>query len=365
MSKQSKKIDYGLIISAGLILLFGFVIFTSVSMGVIANSAQKGDPNLFSLIIKQFLYGLMPGIAIAFLAYKTPLRLIKKYAPHLLFLTLILNILVFIPGLGFEVRGARRWIGFAGMSIQPAEFLKLTFILYLASWLSSKKEKAENKYFFAFLFVSLIIVILMWLQSDFSTLLVIILSGFVMYFSYRTPISHIVTLALVGGPLFTLFIVLSEYRLQRVKDLFNYIIELKDLPHQAKQALIAIGSGGLFGVGFGMGNQKYFLPIPESDSIFAAYAEEAGFIGSLLLIALFLFFSWRCFVISKQKKDSFLSLIAVGVSFWIFFQTFIHIGAMIGILPITGIPLPFISQGRSHFITELAALGVLLNISKS
>ncbi len=365
MPKKTEKIDYSLIISTGLILLFGFLIFTSVSMGVIANSTEEGALNLFGAITKQFLFGFLPGLVIAFIAYKIPLDLMKKYAPHLLFLNLILNILVFVPGLGVEVRGASRWISLGGITIQPAEFLKLTFILYLASWLSSKEDKKDKKYFLAFIFVSLIVVGLMWLQSDLSTLLVIILSGFSIYFADQTPLSHILTLIVTGGPLFALFILFSDYRLQRVKDLFRYIIELKELPHQAKQALIAIGSGGLLGAGFGMGNQKYFLPIPESDSIFAAYAEEAGFVGSLLLIILFLFFSWRCFKISKEKRDPFMSLMAVGISFWIFFQAFIHIGAMSGILPITGIPLPFISQGRSHFITELAALGILLNISKS
>lgn len=371
MVKNNNKPDLTLLVSAGLIILFGFIIFTSVSMARIAAGAESiEDLNLVHFLFRQFMLGVLPGLLVGFLLYKLPLELIKKLSPILLILNLIAVGLVFAPGLGLTIRGATRWISVGGISFQPSEFLKLTFILYLASWLSGrsldKEKQVFSETFIAFGVVCALISGLILLQPDLSTLIVIILSGFVMYFTYRTPLSHILTMGLAGLISLIGLIATSPYRLDRVKALINFGSDPQGMTYQAQQALIAIGSGGLLGIGFGAGNQKYgFLPFAMSDSIFAAYAEEAGFIGSILLIGLFLVFAWRGVKIAKENKDSFFSLVAVGISVWIFFQAFIHIGAMLGILPITGIPLPFISHGRAHFIAELAGLGVLLNISKS
>ncbi len=373
MVSKKKRPDYILLIVSGLIILLGFMIFTSVSMARVAVTAEDvSQLNLPYFLFRQFLMGVLPGILIGFTLYKIPLETIRKFAPLVLALNLILILMVFIPGLGLTIRGATRWISVGGVSFQPSEFLKLTFILYLASWLSvkrnieSKDEPFFSETFIAFGVVCILISGLILMQPDLSTLIVIMLTGFAMYFTYRTPWSHIVTMGLGGFVALIGFIAMSPYRMQRVKGLLELGVDTEGLSYQAHQALISIGSGGLTGLGFGIGNQKYgFLPFAMSDSIFAAYAEEAGFLGSVLLILLFLVFAWRGVKIAKRNKDSFFSLVAVGISFWIFFQAFVHIGSMAGILPITGIPLPFISHGRAHFIAELAALGILLNISKS
>ncbi len=372
MGTNSKKPDFILLVAAGLIILLGFIIFTSVSMARIASTTENlEDLNLPYFLFRQFAMGVLPGILIGFILYKIPLEVIKKWAPIALVLNLILIATVFIPGVGRTIRGATRWISIGGVSFQPSEFLKLTFILYLASWLSSKRDISRDKKVFSETFIAFGVVCavisgLILLQPDLSTLIVIMLSGFIMYFTYRTPLTHILAMGVGGVAALTTFIATSPYRMERVRGLINAGVEPQGFSYQAQQALIAIGSGGLFGLGFGVGHQKYgFLPFAMSDSIFAAYAEEAGFIGSLLLIVLFLVFAWRGVKIAKRNMDSFFSLVAVGISFWIFFQAFVHIGSMVGILPMTGIPLPFISHGRAHFITELAALGVLLNISKS
>ena len=371
MARSKQKPDIVLLIATLLIVLLGFVIFTSVSMARMAelsDSFEDLKPGYF--LFRQFLLGVLPGILVAFLLYKLPLETIKKISPLLLVLNLIAVGLVFVPGLGLTIRGATRWISLGGISFQPSEFLKLTFILYLASWLSGRKldksKRVFSETFIAFSVVCVLISGLILLQRDLSTLIVIMAAGFAMYFSYRTPLTHILTMG-VGGLVGLLgFIATSPYRMERVRGLLEFGTDPQGASYQAQQALIAIGSGGLFGLGFGVGNQKYgFLPFAMSDSIFAAYAEEAGFIGSVLLVVLFLVFAWRGVKIAKENKDTFFSLVAVGISVWIFFQAFIHIGAMLGILPITGIPLPFISHGRAHFIAELAAVGVLLNISKS
>ncbi len=370
MMMNKNKPDYILLVAAGLIILFGFVVFTSVSMANIATYSEDiTELNLPYFLFRQFLFGLLPGILIAYLLYKTPIETIKKFSPALLVITLVAVALVFVPGLGLTIRGARRWLQLGSLSFQPSELLKLTFVLYLASWLSnrrtSKKEKVFSETFIAFVIVCGLVSGLILLQKDLSTLIVIILTGFMMYATYNTPISHLVMMAVGGLVALSSFIVMAPYRLERVRSLFNGG-DVQGASYQAYQALIAIGSGGIFGLGFGMGHQKYgFLPFAMSDSIFAIYAEEAGFIGSLILISLFLVFVWRGVKIAKESRDPFFSLVAVGISFWIFFQAFIHIGSMTGLLPITGIPLPFVSHGRAHFIAELAALGVLLNISKS
>jgi len=353
--------------TAGLIILAGFLIFTSVSMAYVT-SIEGGvdDMGLAYFLIRQFLFGVLPGILIGLILFKTPLTLIKKMAPVLLLINLILVAMVLVPGLGITIRGAKRWLQVGPISFQPSEFLKLTFILYLSSWLVEKRTGRDDKKIFsenllAFLAVSGVIAFLMYLQRDLSTLIVIIATGFAMYFIYGAPLRHIAALAVSGVSAFALFIATSPYRLERIRSL----IDSGTNPYQAHQALIAIGTGGLFGLGFGMGNQKYgFLPFAMSDSIFAVYAEEAGLVGVIILILLFLIFTWRGFKLAKSRSG-FLSLVAAGISFWIFFQAFVHMGAMSGILPITGIPLPFISQGRAHFIAELAGLGIILNISKT
>lgn len=371
MARNKQKPDIVLLIATSLIVLLGFIIFTSVSMARMAelsDSFEELKPGYF--LFRQFLLGVLPGILVGFLLYKLPLEFIKKISPVLLVANLIAVSLVFFPGLGLTARGATRWIAVGGVSFQPSEFLKLTFILYLASWLSGRRldktKRVFSETFIAFSVVCVLISGLILLQRDLSTLIVIMASGFGMYFSYRTPLIHVLTMGIGGLAGLIGFIATSPYRMERVRGLLEFGSDPQGISYQAQQALIAIGSGGLFGLGFGTGNQKYgFLPFAMSDSIFAAYAEEAGFIGSVLLILLFLVFAWRGVKIAKENKDSFFSLVAIGISAWIFLQAFIHIGAMVGILPITGIPLPFISHGRTHFIAELAAVGVLLNISKS
>lgn len=370
MGNNNGKPDLILLITAGLILLFGFIIFVSVSMAKIAASAESPESlNLTYFLIRQFLYGLLPGLVIAFGIYKTPIEWWDKISPYLLFASLGLVAAVFIPSLNMIVRGAKRWIQIGGITFQPSELLKLTFILYLASWLTSKNIKKSERVFsktlIAFIIICSLISGLMLSQPDLSTLIVIIAIGFVMYFIYETPLKHMAIIGLGGITSLSIFIATSSYRLERIKSMIGAGSNPEELSYQAYQALVAIGSGGLWGLGLGMGHQKYgFLPFAMSDSILAIYAEETGFIGVILLITLFTILFWRGMKIAKTVERPFLSLVAMGISFWIFFQAFIHIGSMSGLLPITGIPLPLISHGRTHLVTELAGLAILLNISK-
>jgi cell division protein FtsW len=186
-----------------------------------------------------------------------------------------------------------------------------------------------------------------------------------MYFLARTPIWHlIVGIAVVSAGLFA-FVKIEHYRAQRIFAFLNPEIDPLGIGYQIKQALIAIGSGGIMGVGPGKSRQKFgFLPESMSDSIFAIYAEETGFIGALILMGLFIFFLWRAFKISKLSSNKFSQLASAGIISWIIIQAFINIGAMTGIMPLAGIPLPFFSSGGSALVAEIAAIGILLNISK-
>ncbi len=373
---QESKPDYILIIAVALLLIFGILILTSVSVSF----SQEKFGNPYYYLKRQILLGIIPGITLLFLAFYFPLKLLKKWAPFLLLINLILVAMVFLPKIGLTVGGATRWLSLGeNITFQPSEFLKLTFILYLASWLtfrtSFKKSLKEKKISFhknsftqtliAFLIIIGLISLLLILQPHISTLGIIILLGLLMYFLAGTPFWHslLITLFGIGGLLY--LIKTAAYRIERWLVFLNPEIDPMGIGYQLKQSLITIGSGGIFGLGLGMSRQKFgFLPQPMTDSIFAIFSEEAGFLGVIILISLFLIILWRGFKISKEVKDNFAKLAALGISSWLVLQAFVNIGSMIGILPLTGIPLPLISYGGSHLVAELIGIGILLNISK-
>ena len=371
MIKKTGHLDYYLLGTVACLVLIGITILVSVS--TVFSQEKFGTTTYY--LFHQLVYGILPGIVLGFIAYKVPLSFIKKNAWLLILLNLILMIVVFIPGLGVVSGGAGRWVNLGGFNFQPSELLKLTFIIYLAVWLSSRiksksvlKQKGNWKYtllpFFVILgFVSL----LLYLQSDASTLLLIAVIGCLIYFSSAIPVWHTVVLFTVGLIPLILFLILSEsYRIKRIMVFLGIVDDPMVMGYQIKQALITIGSGGLAGLGLGMSRQKFdgLLPETMSDSIFAVYAEEVGFLGAMVLVSLFLFLAWRGFKIAKESNDKFCKFFAVGISSWICIQAFINIGAMVGILPVTGIPLPFIGYGGSHVVAELIGVGILFNISK-
>jgi len=286
-----------------------------------------------------------------------------------------LLLLVFIPKIGMEMGGARRWLNFGKFSLQPSEFLKITFLIYLATWLNNrkqhKKDKALLNTFLPFICILAGLFTVLILQPDMSTLGIICISGLAMYFLAGTPLWH--TLSLIGGGalLVAIFIKLKAYRMARLLVFLDPGKDPLGMGYQLRQALIAVGSGGLLGIGTGLGlgmsRQKLgFLPEPMTDSIFAVIGEEIGFIGCIVLIFLFILFLTRVLKIFKNSpKSSFEPLIATGIGVWICFQAFFNIGGMLGLIPMGGVPLPFFSYGGSHIITEIAAMGLLLNVSRS
>ncbi len=367
----ARKLDYVLIITTILLIIFGIIVLASASTSI--SQIKFGDSYYY--LNHQIMFALIPGILLLIVFSKINLNIIKKWAPVILLVNLVLMAFVFLPVIGIKVGKGARWISLGIASFQPSETLKLAFILYIASWLEGKNKKKfsfpkdqkdlkEN--FFAFLAILGLIGLLLWFQSDLGTLAVILAIGMLMYFLANTPVLHTITIGVLVGLSFLILINFSPYHWQRIVVFFNPGIDPMGSGYQMKQSLMAIGSGGLFGLGFGMSQQEFgFLPHSISDSIFAVLAEETGFIGSVILIVLFLLFLWRGFEIGKQNKNRFFSLTALGITSWIFIQALVNIGAMIGLVPLTGIPLPFISHGGTALVTELAAVGILLNISRT
>lgn len=353
--------DYVLIFTVFSLIIFGLFILSSASL-VISNE-KFGQSNYF--LKHQLFYSLPLGLICFFLFQKINYRYWKKIIFPLLIASLILLALVFVPGIGSDT-GAKRWI-YLGFSVQPFEIVKLTFILYLAALLSKREDgdKTIKESLIPFLVVTGIISILVLSQPNMSAFMITFLIAGLIYFLAGARLSYLAAiagLALVG---FFALIKMVPYRMKRLTVFLHPEIDPQGIGYQIDQALLAIGSGGLFGLGLGHSIQKWkYLPEPIGDSIFAIMAEELGLIGAGILVILFVVLAWRGFKIAKNSSDRFGYLLAGGIAGWLFFQAFINIAAISGLIPLTGIPLPFISYGGTALIISLAGAGILVNISK-
>jgi cell division protein FtsW len=369
--EQTRKPDFVLLAVVVIVLLLGAMILSSAS----AMMAQVKYGDSYYLIRHQLIFGILPGLLAGFLAYKIPLSYIRKLAPPLLLISIVLLFLVFVPGFGFAAGGAKRWIHLGFATIQPAEILKPVFILYLASWLASRTERKlpgkNSKQEFqntlaAFIIVMGLIGFLLLKQPDMSTFGIVALTAGVMYFLAGTPIKHSLFIIFAGLLSLAVLVWLAPYRADRLISWLSPESDPLGKGYQSGQALIVVGSGGIFGQGFGASSEKYtFLPELIGDSIFAPYAHELGFAGSAALIGIFAVFAWRGFAIVRRSRNKFESLAAAGITFWITVQAIINIAAAARMVPLGGIPLPFISYGGTAMIVELAAVGLLLNISRA
>lgn len=288
----------------------------------------------------------------------------KKYynlALPILIGSIFLLFMVFVPGIGVNLLGARRWINLGVTLLQPSEFVKLALTIYLAAWFSIK----EKGRFVAFLLLIGLILLLIMLQPDMGTAMIILGEAVVMYFLSGGSIWHLLSLApvvLIGGLGLILF---EPYRAKRLMTFLNPNQGVQTSSYHLRQILIALGSGGIFGVGIGNSLQKYaYLPESTTDSIFAIIAEELGLVGGIVLILVLLFIIYRGFYIAVHAKDNFGKLLAGGITSFIAIQTIVNLGAQTALLPLTGVPLPFISYGGSALIINLVSVGILLNISR-
>ncbi len=356
--------DYSLIICFFLILGFGLAVLSSASSVVSFDKFRS--PYFYS--IHQLLFGLLPGLLCFYLASRIDYHIWERFAALFLIISIGLLLLVFIPGLGFESGGAKRWVHFGSIVFQPSEIVKLTFLLYLAAWLTKKGEKSVRDFSYSFLpFLILVgtIAILVILQPDMGTMGVIALICSAMYFLAGAPVRNLIAMLGGGVGFFFLLLKAAPYRMERFTIFLNPEQDPLGSGYHINQALLAIGSGGLLGRGFGLSRQKYnYLPEVVGDSIFAIIAEELGFLIAVALIVAFVFFVIRALRIGARAPDQFGFLVAVGIACWFLFQSFINIAAMLSLLPLTGIPLPFISYGGSALIVGMTAVGILVNISR-
>lgn len=304
---------------------------------------------------------LVVGIVGLIIASKIDYRRWYQWSLPLLLTNIVLLLAVFIPGIGITALGAHRWINLGFTTLQPAELAKFSMVLYLSAWFS----KPEKGRFLAFALLIVVVVGLVVIEPDLGTAVVIMAVSVLMYYFSGAPLVHFLTMVPILGAGVALLAVAAPYRFSRLTTFFNPAHDPLGASYQIRQILLALGSGGLFGVGIGKSRQKYeYLPEANTDSIFAIIGEELGFIGSFAIIGLFLVLIWRGFRIAKRAPDSFGKLLAAGIASWIAIQAGVNLSAMVALVPLTGIPLPFISYGGSSLIVLLVSVGILLNISK-
>ena len=355
-----KKIDSWLALTVFGLMLFGVVMIYSASV-IVGHTLFLDDKHF---VKRQLVWSALGCIGLLLTA-NIDYHVWKRWAGWMLALTLLLLLSVFFFSKG-EINGAHRWITVAGQTFQPSELAKLTFIIYASAWLVQRqKDIASIKgTFLPYLGVLLVISVLMLKQPDFGTLTIILVSAIAIYYAAGLTWKQVAlgTLILglgIGSVTFT-----SSYRRDRLLTFLNPSGKANSSYH-VKNIAIAIGSGGLRGLGFGESKQKrLFLPEPQTDSIYAIIIEELGFIWGAILIGLLCFISYRGLLIAARAPDMFGSLIAVGITAWIGFQTFINLGSMLNIVPLVGVPLPFISYGGTNLVILLLAVGILPNISR-
>lgn len=283
----------------------------------------------------------------------------KKIATPLFGVSVVLLILVLIPGISYSALGARRWISFLGFNFQPSEIVKLSLALFLAK--VAQNKKLPISYFLPLALVAGLIM----LQPDLGTTLIITILGLSQIFVAGIPFLYFIGSVVLGLLAVLGLIIVSPYRKDRLLTFFEVTKDPLGKAYHIRQILLAIGSGGLFGVGLGQSKQKYlFLPEAANDSIFAAILEEIGFIGGTIIIFVFLFFIFKAFKIASRAPDVFSKVLAVGITTWIGGQTLLNFSSMVALTPLTGVPLPFFSFGGTSLVTILVGCGILLNISK-
>lgn len=355
-----------ILIILGLLMLFtSSMVISKEKTQTVANPQGSATYYFFH----QILYGLIPGIFLAFLLSKASLRALRKSSVLLYILALTSLLVVFIPAFQFQAKGATSWVEIGGFTFQPSEIAKLVLVIYLSAFFAKKigenKMKKAKDVFTPFLLILTPIGILLIMQPDMGTLGVILSISLAIFIAAGAKISHVLSTIVIGLIILLIGIFIFPHQAQRVLTFINPEKDALGTSYQVNQSLIAIGSGGIFGVGLGNGIQKYkYLPEPIGDTIFSVWAEETGFLGCLIIITLYLILGWRGLIISKRAPDKFTQLMAIGITSWILIQAFLNIMAVTGLIPFTGLPLPFISYGGTALIVMLGAMGILINISK-
>ena len=339
-----------------ILLIFGLIMVYSAS--VAEGARDFGSKWHFVLLQLRWAGAGLLGMLVV---SRIPPRVWEKLAPAIATIGLLLLLLVAIPGIGTKVQGARRWIATPLINIQPAELMKFIEVVYLSSWLARRKVSLAQFGFFVALIGGLVM-----LQPDMGTTLVLTSIAILMYFLHGYPIKNLLLLGGVGLVIGSLLIIAEPYRLARVKTFLDPTHDTTGSSYHMRQVLLALGSGGMTGVGIGRSRQKYeYLPEATTDSIFAVAGEEMGFLGAVMLIASFIYFLSLVLKVAAHARDSYAASLAAGVAAWIGTQVVLNLAAMVAFTPLTGIPLPLVSYGGSALVTMLAGVGLVLSVARS
>lgn len=362
--RRTRSVDSLLFFTTTVLVIGGFLIFMSASLGLLArDGAQFSD-----LATSQLLLGVVGGFVALVVSSNIPMKFFRTYAFHLFAASALLTALVFFPVIGLELNGARSWLNFGVTTFQPAEALKIGYVLYLATWLARRSKKSASlvERVGPFVILTALVGGLLLLQPDTGTFVVIAASGAAMFFASGAKWKDIALLGLAGALFIGAFISFHPHALERIATFVNPAADPLGAGYQVQKSLIAVGSGEVLGRGFGQSIQKFTtLPEPTSDSIFAVFAEEFGFVGAAILVLGFLVFALRGLWVAARSADAFSGLVAVGIVILIVVQSFLNIGSMLAVFPLTGLPLIFVSHGGSALFMALASVGILLNISRT
>ena len=362
-TRAPKSVDLILLSLISILVVIGFFIFSSASLGLLARSGASFS----SVAFNQFFFGIIGGGIALIVTSAIYYRNWRQYALYIYVTGILFTLAVFIPGLGMTHSGATRWIDIGFTTIQPSEFLKVAFVIYIASLLSGTHRQIESWRYGLLPFVGVLASagVVMLALPDTDTFMIMVGAGIAMFVAAGAKWKHILMLAGAGLVMLVVIALARPYVMDRITTFFNPGSDPLGSGYQIEQSLIAVGSGGFLGRGYGQSIQKFeYLPEPIGDSIFAVYAEEFGFLGSTILIFLLAFFTFRGFKIATQAEDLFGMLLVVGFMTLIASQAFLNIAAMLGVAPLSGLPLPFISHGGTALIAILASLGIVLNVSK-
>lgn len=346
-----------------ILIVAGLLIFTSASMGLL----NRDGASFAGVAFTQLVLGLGLGSIGGFILYRLPYLVIRKLSFYLFIFSIIVTALVFVPGLGFKAGGAQSWLRLGSFSFQPAELLKFGFVLFFSSWLATigTDIKTWRYGILPALCIMTIPGVLLILQPDHGTFLTIYISGLVMLFVSGIRWRDLGIIFLMSLLLLTALVITRPYILARITTFMNSENDPLGSSYQVRQALIAIGSGGITGRGYGQSIQKFgSLPEPTGDSIFAVLSEEFGFIGSFAVVAGFFIFASRALILATRSRDSFARLAIVGIVIIIVSQSFINIATMVGVFPLTGVPLVFISHGGTALMFAIFEVGLVLQFSR-
>lgn len=360
MANDKKKF-----ISNGLILFALTAIISLLGLLFVFESSVAESFNTFGhpyhYVQSQAMW-LMIGFVLMIVGSFIPIKLWQKMSPAIFALGILSLIMVFIPGFGLKLNGASRWFSLFGLvTIQPVEFAKFSTIIFFAAWMS------KHQRLLPFLFLTSIPITLLMLQPDLGSTLIFVSIALGLFFIAGGRVGSILTLSGAGLLLVTLAILSSSYRMQRVQTFFNPELDPLGSSFHIRQITLALGRGGLFGQGIGESKQKYnYIPEASSDSILAIVAEEIGFVGTIAIISLYLcLFIVIYKIATKYKTNSYEYMLTTGILIWISSQTLLNIAAVVALVPLTGIPLPFFSSGGSSLVMVMLATGVLIKLAKS